>query len=56
MNQFKPSVKEEKQSTELRGFMDFLRSKGEVRENVVTSEGVDVIIPKDIVTHTSRIT
>jgi HK97 family phage major capsid protein len=49
MNQFKPSVKEEKESTELRGFMDFLRSKGEVRENVV-SEGVDVIIPKDIVT------
>lgn len=49
MNQFKPSVKQETESKEVRGFMDFLRSKGEVRENVV-SEGVDVIIPKDIVT------
>src|SRR5699024_9705479 len=49
MNQFKPSVKQETESKEVRGFMEFLRSKGEVRENVV-SEGVDVIIPKDIVT------
>lgn len=49
MNQFKPSVKQDTESKEVRGFMDFLRSKGEVRENVV-SEGVDVIIPKDIVT------
>src|SRR5699024_4356255 len=49
MNQFKPSVKKETESKEVRGFMEFLRSKGEVRENVV-SEGVDVIIPKDIVT------
>ncbi|MFK3833093.1 phage major capsid protein [Staphylococcus saprophyticus] len=49
MNQFKPSVKQDTESKEVRGFMEFLRSKGEVRENVV-SEGVDVIIPKDIVT------
>lgn len=49
MNQFKPSVKQDTESKEVRGFMDFLRSKGEVRENVV-SAGVDVIIPKDIVT------
>ena len=49
MNQFKPSVKQDTESKEVRGFMEFLRSKGEVRENV-KSEGVDVIIPKDIVT------
>lgn len=49
MSQFKPAVKQETESKEVRGFMEFLRSKGEVRENV-KSEGVDVIIPKDIVT------
>ena len=48
-NNFKPSVNENKESAEYRGFMNFLRSKGEVREDV-KSEGVDVIIPKDIVT------
>ena len=48
-NKFNPGVNENKESAEVRGFMNFLRSKGEVREDV-KSEGVDVIIPKDIVT------
>src|SRR5699024_5222787 len=30
MNQFKPSVKQDTESKEVRGFMEFLRSKGEV--------------------------
>lgn len=49
MNQFKPSIKEEKESAELRGFMEFMRSKGEVRDNV-TSVGAEAVIPDDIVT------
>lgn len=49
MNQFKPSIKENKESAEVRGFMDFLRSKGEVRDNV-TSVGAEAVIPDDIVT------
>lgn len=50
MNNFvKPNINQQQESAEVRGFMDFLRSKGEKRENV-TSVGVDVIIPKDIVT------
>lgn len=48
-NNFKPSVNENKESAEVRGFMNFLRSKGEVREDI-KSEGIDVIIPKDVVT------
>jgi HK97 family phage major capsid protein len=47
---FKPSVKEEKQSTELRGFMDFLRSKGQVRDGVTSINGAEAVIPQDIVT------
>ena len=49
MNQFKPSIKEEKESAELRGFMQYLKSKGQVRDGV-KSVDADVIIPKDIVT------
>lgn len=49
MNQFKPSIKEEKESAELRGFMEFMRSKGEVRDNV-TSVGAEAVIPDDVVT------
>ena len=50
MNQFKPSIKEEKQSAEVRGFMDFLRSKGEVRDGVTSINGAEAVIPQDIVT------
>lgn len=49
MNQFKPSVNENKESTEYRGFMQYLKSKGQVRDGV-KSVDADVIIPKDIVT------
>ncbi|MBJ8282733.1 phage major capsid protein [Staphylococcus pseudintermedius] len=49
MNQFKPSVNENKASKEYRGFMDYLKSKGQVRDGV-KSVDADVIIPKDIVT------
>lgn len=49
MNQFKPSIKDNKESAELRGFMEFMRSKGEVRDNV-TSVGAEAVIPDDIVT------
>ena len=49
MNQFKPSIKEEKESAEYRGFMQYLKSKGQVRDGV-KSVDADVIIPKDIVT------
>lgn len=50
MNQFKPSIKENKESAELRGFMDFLRSKGEVRDGVTSVNGAEAVIPQDIVT------
>ena len=49
MNQFKPSIKENNESTEYRGFMQYLKSKGQVRDGV-KSVDADVIIPKDIVT------
>lgn len=48
-NNYIPAVAQKEESAEVRGFMEFLRSKGEVREGV-KSDGVDVIIPKDIVT------
>ena len=50
MNQFKPSIKEEKQSAEVRGFMDFLRSKGQVRDGITSLGGAEAVIPQDIVT------
>lgn len=48
-NVIKPSVNQETESKELRGFMKYLRSKGEVREDV-TSVNMDIVIPKDIST------
>ena len=50
MNQFKPSIKENKESAELRGFMEFMRSKGEVRDGVTSINGAEAVIPQDIVT------
>ena len=50
MNQFKPSIKEDKESAELRGFMEFMRSKGEVRDGVTSINGAEAVIPQDIVT------
>ncbi|OIJ29044.1 phage major capsid protein [Staphylococcus sp. LCT-H4] len=50
MNQFKPSIKEEKESAEVRGFMDFLRSKGQVRDGITSLGGAEAVIPQDIVT------
>ncbi|MCG2355694.1 phage major capsid protein [Staphylococcus epidermidis] len=52
---FKPSVKEEKQSQEYRGFMDFLRSKGQVRDGVTSINGAEAVIPQDIVTQPVQI-
>lgn len=48
-NVIKPEIKNHEESKEVRGFMNYLRSKGEVREDV-TSVNTDIIIPKDIVT------
>lgn len=45
----KPSINNEQESKEVRGFMKYLRSKGEIREDV-TSVNMDIIIPKDIST------
>ena len=45
----RPNINQQQESAEVRDFIHFLRTKGEKRENV-TSVGVDVIIPKDIVT------
>ena len=50
MNQFKPSIKEEKESAEVRGFMDFLRSKGQVRDGITSLGGAEAVIPDDVVT------
>lgn len=49
MSKFNPAVNENKESAEVRGFMEFLRSKGEKRDNV-TSLGAEAVIPDDIVT------
>ncbi|MEB6233836.1 phage major capsid protein [Mammaliicoccus sciuri] len=48
-NEFKPEVSENKLSAEVRGFAEFLTSKGEVRENV-TSVNSEAVIPQDVVT------
>ena len=48
MSKFNPAVNENKESAEVRGFMEFMRSKGEVRDNV-TSVGAEAVIPEDIV-------
>ncbi len=47
-NNFKPSINENKESAEVRGFMEFVRSKGEVRENV-KSVDAEAVIPQDII-------
>ena len=47
--EFKPTIKENQESAELRGFMEFLRSKGEKREQVTLVTG-EAVIPDDIVT------
>lgn len=49
MNKFKPAINQQQETKEVRGFMEYLRSKGEKRENV-TSVGADAVIPKDILT------
>lgn len=48
-NEFKPEVSENKLSAEVRGFAEFLTSKGEVRDNV-TSVNSEAVIPQDVVT------
>ena len=50
MNQFKPSVKQDTESKEVRGFMEFLRSKGQVRDGITSLGGAEAVIPQDIVT------
>src|SRR5699024_6818600 len=50
MNQFKPSVKDNNESKEVRGFMDFLRSKGQVRDGITSLGGAEAVIPDDVVT------
>ena len=54
MNQFKPSIKENKESKEFRGFMDYVKTKGAERRDVTSIEA-DVIIPKEIATKTVEI-
>ena len=54
MNQFKPSIKENQQSKEFRGFMDYVKTKGAERRDVTSIEA-DVIIPKEIATKTVEI-
>lgn len=49
MTQFKPEVSENKLSAEVRGFAEFLTSKGEVRDNI-TSLNSEAVIPQDVVT------
>lgn len=47
MNQFKPSIKENKESQEVRAIADFIKTKGETRAGLV-SDDVGVLIPEDI--------
>lgn len=48
-NEFKPEVSNKKESAEVRGFVEYIRTKGEVRDNV-TSVNAEAVIPQDIVT------
>lgn len=51
MNQFKPSIKEEKESAEYRSFMQYLKSKGQTRaEGIKSTPDADVLIPKEVIT------
>ena len=47
MNQFKPSIKENKESKEVRALAEFIKTKGETRAGLV-SDDVGVLIPEDI--------
>ena len=47
MNQFKPSIKDNKESQEVRAIADFIKTKGETRAGLV-SDDVGVLIPEDI--------
>ena len=47
MNQFKPSVKDNKESQEVRAIAEFIKTKGETRAGLV-SDDVGVLIPEDI--------
>lgn len=47
MNQFKPSVKQDTESQEVRAIADFIKTKGETRAGLV-SDDVGVTIPEDI--------
>lgn len=48
-NEFKPSVVEEQNNKEVRGFLEFIRTKGAVREGVKLVDA-EPIIPQDIST------
>lgn len=48
-NEFKPSVVEEQNNKEVRSFMEYIRTKGAVREGVKLVDA-EAIIPKDIST------
>ena len=47
MNQFKPSVKDNNESKEVRALAEFIKTKGETRAGLV-SDDVGVLIPEDI--------
>lgn len=48
-NEFKPSVSQEQNNKEVRSFMEYIKSKGAVRDGI-TSVDAEAIIPKDIAT------
>lgn len=48
-NEFKPSVTQEQDNKEVRSFMEYIKSKGAVRDGI-TSVDAEAIIPKDIAT------
>lgn len=47
MNQFKPSVKDNNESKEVRALAEFIKTKGETRAGLI-SDDVGVLIPEDI--------
>ena len=47
MNQFKPSIKDNNESKEVRALAEFIKTKGETRAGLV-SDDVGVLIPEDI--------
>lgn len=48
-NEFKPAVTQEQDNKEVRSFMEYIKSKGAVRDGI-TSVDAEAIIPKDIAT------